>query len=432
MARAILLSLILAASLVGAQEAVDTCVECHADQEDELLAPVHAAVQDVHSRQGLSCADCHGGDPAADDPDLSMDWDNGFLGAPAKEDIPGFCGRCHSDAAYIRDHNPALRVDQETLYRTSFHGQRLVEGDQKVATCTDCHQSHGILPASDPRSPVYPTNVPATCGACHADADYMAGYGIPTDQLATYGRSVHGRPLLEGHDISAPACNDCHGNHGAMPPGVKSLANVCGQCHPVNSELVNASPHRPAFEHLGIAACKTCHSHHEIRPPTDDMVGTVPPAICVQCHSPEMRTLTVSAGAGTVSEEGLARGWEGAARMRAGLDTLRHVWTVADSVVRRAERAGMSVEGALYDLHEAQARLTRARSVLHAFDPDRLVETTQEGLALSAKAEAAGYLALDDWDFRRQGLVASLIVIGIVAVALYAKIRTLDPVEPDE
>ena len=112
----------------------DTCVECHAELEDELLAPVHLIDQDAHSRQGLSCADCHGGDPDSDDPDISMDWDAGFVGVPERDEIPALCGRCHSDATFIRQYNPGLRIDQEALYATSYHGQLLMEGDDKVAT----------------------------------------------------------------------------------------------------------------------------------------------------------------------------------------------------------------------------------------------------------------------------------------------------------
>ena len=52
-------------------------------------------------------------------------------------------------------------------------------------------------------------------------------------QFADYQKSVHYAALTKGNDLSAPTCNDCHGNHGAAPPGVGSVANVCGTCHAV-------------------------------------------------------------------------------------------------------------------------------------------------------------------------------------------------------
>lgn len=421
----LVLWLVVWGSAVAAQQ-VNSCVDCHTELDDEFSAPVQLIQQDAHSRQGLSCVDCHGGDASTDDEDEAM-WDApDYRGAPSHDEVPAFCGRCHSDAAYIRQYNPSLRVDQETLYGTSFHGRLLADGDDKVATCISCHGAHGILPPTDPRSPVYAANVPATCGGCHSDAEYMAEYDIPTDQQAKYSTSVHGRPLLEEHDISAPACNDCHGNHGATPPGVKSLANVCGQCHPINSQLINESPHLPAFEKLGIAACTTCHSYHDIATPTDDMVGNQPSSVCARCHSPEARSMTIAASKNQVKEATLVRGWQGAAVIRAGLDSLRSLHALADSVVRRAERAGMSVEDALYDINEAHARLTQARSALHSFTPERVLKVTDEGVALAIQARKLGDQAMEDLDYRHEGLALSLIVIAVLGLALFVKIRDID------
>ena len=54
---------------------------------------------------------------------------------------------------------------------------------------------------------------------------------LDTTNIEQWRQSVHGQALLEKGDLTAPACNDCHGNHGAMPPGVDSVANACGTCH---------------------------------------------------------------------------------------------------------------------------------------------------------------------------------------------------------
>ena len=376
-----------------------------------MAAPVRLSEQDIHSRQGLSCIDCHGGDATSEDEDESMDEDEGFIGMPDKEEVSHFCGRCHSDANYIRRYNPALRVDQVALYRTSVHGQQLLEqGDQKVATCIDCHGAHGILPGNDPRSPVYGTNVPQTCGKCHSDPIFMKEYGIPTDQYEQYRKSVHGRPLLEEGDLAAPACNDCHGNHGATPPGVKSLANVCGQCHPINNQLVNQSPHQPAFEKLGIAACEVCHNHHNIESPSDEMVGTQPPAICLKCHR----------------QDKWPKGWVAAQTIRASLDSLVDQHRAAEELVRRAERKGMEVGEALFDLNEAAGRLTRTRSVLHSFALEKVTGVSNEGIKFAIEASQKGQTALDELQFRRKGLGLSLLVIVVLGVALFMKIRSLD------
>ena len=163
MVKILMTSWLMAAVLLASAwaEKSDTCISCHQAADDEdLRAPVEGMALDVHARHGLTCADCHGGDPTSDDVDESMDPDKGYVGAPERGEVPQFCGKCHKDAAYMREFNPGIRVDQVDLYWTSIHGKKLLDGDGKVATCTDCHGHHGILPASDPRSRVYTTNVP--------------------------------------------------------------------------------------------------------------------------------------------------------------------------------------------------------------------------------------------------------------------------------
>ena len=92
----------------------------------------------------------------------------------------------------------------------------------------------------------------------------MAEFKIPTDQYTKYKKSVHAKALYDRQDLSAPTCNDCHGNHGAAPPGIASVANVCGQCHARQAELFQASVHKAAFDNKGLGECITCHSNHDI------------------------------------------------------------------------------------------------------------------------------------------------------------------------
>jgi hypothetical protein len=217
----------------------------------------------------------------------------------------------------MRRFKPDPRIDQETEYWTSRHGVRLAGGDTNVATCIDCHGVHGILPISDPQAPVYPTRVAQTCRACHADPEHMKGYSladgrpIPVDQYDRWRRSVHAEALLEREDLSSPTCNDCHGNHGAQPPGVESIAFVCGQCHGRESDLFRLSPkHDGLQEHNEILAeeeegcagchspnepqarvtiqsfteCTVCHDNHAIIRPTVAMLGSLPETPCAFCH----------------------------------------------------------------------------------------------------------------------------------------------------
>ncbi|HEX9636993.1 MAG TPA: hypothetical protein VGB99_05635 [Acidobacteriota bacterium] len=259
----------------------NACLNCHSELEDELHTPVENWRHDVHFERGITCAGCHGGvdDPAlSDDMVTTMDPDRGFVGRPERAELAEFCGRCHSDAAFMKRYNPRARIDQVAEYRSSVHGQKNRAGDLKVATCIDCHGVHGILPLSNPNSPVAPQNVPQTCAHCHSDAARMAEYGIPTDQFAEYSASVHAEALLIRQDNAAPACNDCHGNHGAVPPGVESIANVCGQCHALEATLFRGSKKKAIFDELGYSECAICHGHHEIAHPSPELLNSEPPA----------------------------------------------------------------------------------------------------------------------------------------------------------
>ena len=97
-----------------------------------------------------------------------------------------------------------------------------------------CHGAHGIQPVKDSRSPVSTRRVAETCNKCHGDAALMAGYKLPSDVYAKWKKSVHYAARTEKGDLSAPTCNSCHGNHGAAPPEVGSVVNVCGTCHVVS------------------------------------------------------------------------------------------------------------------------------------------------------------------------------------------------------
>jgi len=383
----------------------NSCLECHAKLEAELKAPAENFKFDIHQQFGLGCADCHGGNPAKDDEDLAKD--KAFRGAPKRSQVPEFCARCHSDSGYIKAYNPRLRVDQLELYRTSRHGQLLKKGDTKVAVCTDCHGVHGIQTSKHPKSKTFPWNVPQTCGRCHGDAGLMKAYGIPTNQFEDYKQSVHAQALFEKKDMSAPACNSCHGNHGATPPEVTSIAFVCRQCHASAGELFSKSPHKKAFDETGFSECEACHGKHKILRPTDDMLGTGQGAVCVQCHEPGS---TPSAAAARMKE--LVSGFS------SEVDADR-------ALLDLAERKGVEVSDPKYRLQEIHTLLVSVRNLTHGLDVADLERKTAEGTSLLAGVRSSAEAALKEAKLRRTGLVVATICLILFALAFYLKIRQM-------
>jgi len=384
------------------------CVDCHLALDDARVSPpARAFADDIHARSGFTCANCHGGDPRTEDMDLAHDPKKGFRGKPSPKDIPALCGKCHADAALMKQFNPSERVDQLAEYLTSGHGKALAHGDEAVATCISCHGAHGILPVKDSRSPVFPTRIAQTCNRCHGDPKLMAAHELPSDVYAKYSKSVHFAALNRKGDLSSPTCNSCHGNHGAAPPQVGSVANVCGTCHAVFAEQFKASPHQPAFADMGLPGCVTCHENHEIVQPSDAFLSTGKEGKCGACHE-----------AGT-------EGARAAAAMYADILALKKETEAAKIALKREAEAGMLVAAAQFDLSRADEALTRARADVHLFQPYAVQQTVAGGLAIARTARARAARLQRERDFRRKGLLLSLALIGLSIAALIAKIRDL-------
>jgi hypothetical protein len=393
----------------GAQAQTDNCATCHlALGVEKLTKPVELYKTDVHSAKGFGCVACHGGDATKTGMD-AMDKSKGYIGKPAPVQVIEVCGRCHSDGQFMRQYNPSLRIDQAAEYFTSVHGRRLKEqNDRNVATCSSCHTPHSIRPPSDPRSSVHPLRVVETCGACHGNKEYMAGYKIPTDQAEKYKKSVHYQLMTAKGDLSAPTCNDCHGNHGAAPPGVSWVGNACGQCHPVNTELFNKSRHAQVFVQIGIPGCASCHGNHDVAQTSDAMLGIGGSAICGSCHQPQ------------------DNGGKTAAAMRDSIEKLRSDYEAAHAILTRAEHAGMEVSQPLFELNDAKTALIKARASIHSFKLDDVQAQVKPGLEVVKKARSRGLTALDELQFRRKGLAVSVLIIVALIVGLMLKIRRVE------
>lgn len=473
----ILVLLTVSTRLAAADD--DQCLTCHKNLGDN---PSTLYEHDIHHKKGISCADCHGGNPHLEDMDKAMDKKAGFKGVPRGDDIsktcaachsnpekmqkygsslptnqfenlltsvhgilavsgkerivqcttchgahgivpvrdarsPVYplnvvktCAKCHADAALMRTYNPSLPVDQLDKYRTSVHGTRNAKGDSKVAECASCHGSHDILSAKDVRSRVYPVNIPSTCATCHSNSAYMESYKIPTDQYQKYSISVHGVALLQKGDLGAPACNSCHGNHGAVPPGVESVSQVCGTCHAINADLFSSSPHKKAFDGRKLPECETCHSNHEIVAATNRLLGVTTEAVCSKCHTEQ-----VNATGFTVAKE-----------MRKLADSLESSEKLAGALIEEAEQKGMEVSEAKFKLRDVRQARLQARTMVHSFNEQKFQTTIDKGMEIAAIVIADGEAAIDEYRFRRIGLGIASIVITIVAISLYLFIRRIE------
>jgi len=330
------------------------CGVCHGEQRVE-----HA--ESIHAEADVGCIACHGGDPTQiESKDAAHSADAGFRGKVSRAEVPEVCGTCHADVRRMRPF--ALRTDVLAVYRTSHHGQAVLEhGRLDAAVCTDCHGTHGVLRTNDARSPAYRVNVPETCGQCHGNDDLMAAHDLDTAPSKEFASSVHGRRLSEGLP-GVPSCAGCHDAHAASPPGANEVADVCGNCHVETRDRFRESPHAAASRAGAMQQCVTCHGNHSVTQPGfdrfdslsgDDEDSEGSGARCLDCHDGD-------------------RGEEVARAFGAG-------FREAEALLRSAKRDidAMAAEGFYADderesLARAERELVRAVPLSHAVDLARI------------------------------------------------------------
>jgi predicted CXXCH cytochrome family protein len=416
----------------------NNCVLCHSDSqnhsEDTLFTltsgtggsaghmNLREVVEDVHFRRGVSCAGCHGGDPAADlGHDFVKEW-------PEKDRqknrawVVQFCARCHSDPAKMHEFNPSLPTDQLAKFKDSPHGRALLEKhDDRAPSCVSCHGVHGIRPAKDPLSKVYAQRVPETCGACHSSAETMAGFTgrngqpLPTNQLAEYRTSVHGEALLKRGDLGAPACNTCHGNHAASPPGVAEVSRSCSLCHSANASLFDGSKHKQAFDQHNWPECGQCHSNHAIKKTNDDMLATGPGQLCAGCHSQFAQ-----------NNPDCIRTAEYFHQTITSLDAEKNnLIAVSENLAAK----GLDVEPINNQVTDLSDNLKKARTYVHSFSRSTFQQVAAPGEEAARQGDELVKKAREEYRYRQTGLLVSIGFIGLLMLAIYLKLRQMEAAE---
>jgi hypothetical protein len=243
------------------------CESCHTGEAEGLVGSVHA------NRAEHPCISCHG-DAHAIFPKSDP------RSAVYPLNVPHTCGNCHGNDALAKKHG---MPNVYPMYLDSIHGFALSkEGLLVAANCQNCHGSHHILSHNDPQSPTYKTNIPKTCGQCHA--------GI----TANYESGVHGKAVASG-DLHAPVCSDCHTAHAILQPTEATFrmqsTPICGSCHKDKLSTYRDTFHSQLGSlggYVETARCWDCHGAHDVLPASDPRSPIAPAnlvATCGKCHT---------------------------------------------------------------------------------------------------------------------------------------------------
>lgn len=154
-----------------------TCGVCHPAARKDYDQSIHGRALGAGLNDSPACNDCHG-------EHLILSHNDPDARTCASNLASQTCGPCHDDPEIVAKYN--LQGGVVGSYQDSYHGWASHEGCEGAATCVNCHTTHSVLPAADSASSIHPTNVVATCGQCHEDADeaFAASYVHATTSIS--------------------------------------------------------------------------------------------------------------------------------------------------------------------------------------------------------------------------------------------------------
>ena len=185
------------------------------------------------------------------------------------------CAQCHLDLwEHARKNNKTLEkirlgivAENIAAYKKSFHARdNKNEPGQVNASCNDCHNVHSfdVPPRGTAERKEWHLTIANVCAdKCH------------TDQLQDWSASVHGKEVLQKHNLKSAVCSDCHTVHDIGDPSQDAaklaITSNCGSCHTEKQKTYMESYHGQVntLGYAYTAKCFDCHGSHSIQPSKD-------------------------------------------------------------------------------------------------------------------------------------------------------------------
>jgi cytochrome b subunit of formate dehydrogenase len=267
------------------------CGTCHPGAVTDHARSIHGQLLARGDRNAPSCTECHGTHGILEHrlpSEAASELAALVRGSPTyRRNVLDLCARCHRDGAVAAERYLGPESDIVGRYSVSIHGKALLESGLVVtAVCSDCHGTHGELPASDPDSSVHPGKIAGTCGQCHDGINETFRTSIHSPEGNPDYVQTRGKPEL-------PDCNDCHSSHGMGRTDADEfklgVIEQCGGCHADITQTYFETYHGKAAA-LGDATrakCNDCHGAHDILPashPGSHLSEANIVQTCASCH----------------------------------------------------------------------------------------------------------------------------------------------------
>lgn len=377
----------------------------------------------------------------------------------------GTCAVCHGDAA--KDLQTSVHEAIE-ISCVQCHG-----GDASISSKKACVDHPGFLGVPKGK------DVAERCGSCHSDLGMMRQYGLPTDQLALFKQSPHGKLLFEQNHPDAPTCTSCHAAHRTLRAAdAKSLTHrarvpgTCAKCHAdaemmarhslpsdVYDKYARSAHGRGLLEHglLRLPHCGDCHGSHGAQPAGVKQVLNV----CGHCHvatrdyfreSPHhaasqkglMNECTTCHGYHETPSiaESKSTGWDAkvctechepgsqddpavgvAARIGDLLSSLRTNIDETRELLDHARGEGIVITEEETYLNDARHTLIMTGPVSHTASLDRLDVLTQKGQGILARVRESVEVKTRRVRDRRYTATITCAVLVLVVVLLHVRLR---------
>ncbi len=244
------------------------------------------------------CLSCHGDSSMQDAAGHSIAVDGKVFSASIHGSLK--CNDCHSE---IREYPHPEKIAPAKCEKCHADAQSELAGSVHASAsehpCTSCHgNAHAIVAKSNPRSAVYPLNVPRTCGACHGN-DRIAKDHHLSNVYPSYIDSIHGAALSTEGLLVAANCQSCHGSHHILshknpesPTSRVHIPSTCGTCHAKIADEFARGAHGRALAKgdAKAPACTDCHTAHAIQQPAGEAFREHTAPLCGSCHADKAST----------------------------------------------------------------------------------------------------------------------------------------------
>ncbi|MBI4535376.1 MAG: hypothetical protein HY708_03795 [Ignavibacteriae bacterium] len=315
------------ASSIARRNIATTCAKCHGQIESVHRKVIKGELWEKRAHILPACIDCHQPhkirkvfyDQGMADADCMRCHENRDLSAKSDgrslfvrlDDLNHSrhakiaCSQCHTGVTASRL-RPCETITQKVdcsschaevgaQYQTSMHGRLLAQNDPNAPTCKECHGTHGVGGRTEPRSPIFATNIPALCGKCHREGEKAAVRyaGTQHEIIEHYTESIHGKGLMKSGLTVTATCTNCHTAHRVLPKtdsassvNPKNVPTTCGRCHHGIEEQFSLSIHATKVGHTDreLPMCSDCHSAHTIRRADEEGFKLDIMTKCGRCH----------------------------------------------------------------------------------------------------------------------------------------------------